>query len=62
MKVEIRIYDNRGLWFYVEFLNSIGSFYYTESGKRDYMDNGGDKLKTKTQIRRLGKWWNRKKP
>lgn len=39
------------------FKNTLGFFYYAESGKRNYMDYGGIKDINQTQIRRLGKWW-----
>lgn len=62
MKFEIRIYEHKHLWFYVEFTDSEGRFYYTETGKHRFMDYGGIKSKTETQRRRLGKWWETRKP
>jgi hypothetical protein len=60
MKVEIKIFlDYTGDYFYVIFMNTLGRFYYTESGKRNYMDYGGFKEKNQIQIRRLGKWWEK---
>lgn len=58
MKVEIKIFvDMSERYFYIMFKNTLGFFYYAESGKRNYMDYGGIKDINQTQIRRLGKWW-----
>lgn len=61
MKVDIKICLSNGRYFYILFRNTSGCFYYTESGQRNYMDYGGNTKMNQTQIRRLGKWWEKMK-